>query len=177
MTDSTGNGQVVGPRGPRRSRSMILLAAMLVGLPLAFVVSGVLRGPWRTAGSVRALDEAGVVYLRATRVFLVDTDAGPLALSATSPHLGDRIAFCEPSETFVELGHGGLFDREGRYLSGPPQRGMDRVAVRVSDGRIEIDPETVTPGPARSVVGEQPTGRLCGSGGLREIRPGFVVPR
>ena len=155
---------------------MILLVVLLVALSVAFIVSSALRGPWRTAASVDALEEAGVLYLPSTRVFLVDTDSGPLALSSRSPHLGDRIAFCEPSDTFVELGHGGLFDREGRYLSGPPTRGMDRVASRVAGGVVEIDPAVLTPGPPRNVAGESPRGRLCNSYPLRETRPGFVDP-
>lgn len=179
MSDrASGNGQGEGlpPPGTGRRRSLIILAVLLLGLPLAFVIRAATDEGWRGITTVAVLEERDVIYLPQIEVFLVHDDP-PLALNALSPHLRDRIAFCAASETFVETGHGGLFDRHGLYLEGPPPRGMDRIAVRVRGGSVEINLERIEDGPPRGAEGtEEPTGPLCDPERAAEPQPGFLEP-
>ena len=154
---------------------MAVLAALLVALPAAYLLSSVVGGDWRPAASTRALQDAGVIYLPSLRVFLVHTDDGPLALSALSPHLRHRVLYCPFADAFQEA-HGAVFDRRGFYLDGPADRGLDRVAVRARAGLVEIDPSDVQPGPPRTGAAEDVSGSLCLVPGPEEP-PGFAVAR
>ena len=124
--------------------------------------------------SVRALSEADVAYIQDTGVFVVSTDAGPVALSEVSPHLGTRLLFCRSNDSF-QGPHGELFDRRGFYVAGPAPRGMDRVGVRVQDDLVEIAPEDLRTGPPRGAgPPSDPTGRPCDVPGPL-ARPGFAA--
>ncbi len=154
---------------------MYILAAIVVALVVANILSGLPGRGWVRAATERDLEEAGVLYLRRSMVFVVAGDGAPVALSAVSPHLEHRLLYCPSNETFVGR-HGELFDRLGLYVDGPSSRGMDRVAVRVRDGLVEVNPSEVTPGPGRDAGTRQdPTGRYCEVPGP-EDPPGFAVP-
>jgi hypothetical protein len=133
---------------------------LLLGLPTAFLLRTFLGG-WRTVITTEALEGAGVAYIRNAGVFVVATNRGPVALSAKSPHLDHGLQFCRSSETFIGT-HGEVFDRRGFYVAGPAPRGMDRVAVRATDGMVQIDADEVTPGPPRGTgPPEEPAGPQC----------------
>jgi hypothetical protein len=152
----------------------VVLAVLLLALPAAFVVRMFLGG-WQAVMSVNTLEEADVAYIRNAGVFLVRTDGGPLALSAASPHPDHRLLFCRSSYTFQGI-HGEVFDRRGFYVGGPSPRGMDRVAIRIQEGVVQIDADDVRPGPPRGAgPPEEPSGPLCQVPGS-EARPGFASP-
>jgi succinate dehydrogenase / fumarate reductase iron-sulfur subunit len=70
---------------------------------------------------------------RAT-VFLVwDGGKGVHALSATCTHLGCQVRWDEASTKFRCPCHGGVFDKQGNVVEGPPPRGLNRVDVRVDE--------------------------------------------
>jgi nitrite reductase/ring-hydroxylating ferredoxin subunit len=151
----------------------VVLAVLLLALPAAFLVRMFLGG-WQAVMSVDALEAADVAYIRNAGVFLVRTDGGPVALSAASPHPDHRLLFCRSSGTF-QGEHGEVFDRAGFYLAGPAPRGMDRVAVRVQGGVIQIDADDVRRGPPPGAGSPaDPVGRLCEVPGP-EPRPGFAA--
>ncbi len=140
---------------------MFILALLLVGLPVAFLIRSATDDGWRRVTSVEVLEERDVVYLPDVRIFLVAA-VPPLALRAVSTHLGGPISYCLTSETFMDLAHGTHWDRSGHYLDGPAPRGMDRVRARVDDGFVEIDIATEIEGAPRgagSPVG--PSGPFC----------------
>jgi hypothetical protein len=140
-----GNGHKDLPRpGTGRRRSLITLLVLLVALPATFVISSLLGPGWRPVVSVASLEREEVVYIPAIRVFVVDEEPGPVALSAITAG-GDRVLFCHPTGLFH--GPGGLtFDRTGSLISGSAPRGLDRVGVRVQEGLVEVNPEIVTRG-------------------------------
>lgn len=151
----------------------MVLVVLLLALPTAFLLRTFLGG-WQTVMSVDALEEADVAYIRNAGVFLVRTDGGPVALSAASPHPDHRLLFCRSSGTFQGQ-HGEVFDRAGFYLDGPAPRGMDRVAVRVEGGVIQIDADDVRRGPPTGAgPPDDPVGPLCEVPGP-EPRPGFAA--
>jgi len=70
---------------------------------------------------------------RAT-VFLVwDGNKGVHALSATCTHLGCQVRWDETSTKFRCPCHGGVFDKDGNVVEGPPPRALDRVDVRLDE--------------------------------------------
>jgi quinol---cytochrome c reductase iron-sulfur subunit, bacillus type len=65
-------------------------------------------------------------------VWLVRRSGVVTAFSSVCPHLGCGVEAREGG--FACPCHGSSFDAEGRVLSGPAPRGLDRLEVRVTDG-------------------------------------------
>lgn len=147
-----------------------LLVAYLVGVQ----VLGFFRDRgWVTAGTLQALEREEAFYLPEERVFVVSNGGRPVALSALSPHLGERLVYCRSSGQFRSPGHGETFDRLGFYVLGPAPSGMDRVEIRVVGDLVQVKPESVTEGPARDAREPQkPAGPLCAID-AGESPPGF----
>ena len=159
-----------------RARLWWIILAALFAIPIVTVVARE-TGGWQLATTVAGLRVRGVVYVPDLEVFVVETGGEPLGLSALSPHLGERLLYCEPASMFVDE-NGDRFDRLGNYLGGPAPRGMDHVQARVRGDLVGIDPTEVTKGPARGPLPPlDPKGPRCGvSGELEETRPGFARP-
>src|SRR3990172_7904594 len=65
-------------------------------------------------------------------VFLDREGDGYRALSATCTHLGCRVRWDETRSQFLCPCHGGVYDREGRVVAGPPPAPLTQLAVRVN---------------------------------------------
>src|SRR5690349_2016889 len=63
------------------------------------------------------------------------------ALSATCSHLGCRVAWDETRTQYLCPCHGGVYDREGRVVAGPPPAGLTPLNVRVNPQSSEIEVE------------------------------------
>ena len=63
------------------------------------------------------------------------------ALSATCSHLGCRVNWDAASSTYKCPCHGGVYDREGRVVSGPPPRPLERLNVRVNPKTSDLEIE------------------------------------
>lgn len=61
-----------------------------------------------------------------------------VAYSVYCTHTGCPVEFVQSASLFLCPCHGGVFDGDGAVLSGPPPRPLDRVPVRVQDGRVEV---------------------------------------
>lgn len=59
--------------------------------------------------------------------------------------LGCPLAWDDGSGWFLCPCHGGMFAADGQRVAGPPARSMDRYAVRVSEGVLEIDLNSLPP--------------------------------
>jgi menaquinol-cytochrome c reductase iron-sulfur subunit len=59
-------------------------------------------------------------------------------LSPICPHAGCEIAWKAERTAFVCPCHGGTFDVDGQYKSGPPPRSMDPLDFRVEDGQLLV---------------------------------------
>lgn len=67
-------------------------------------------------------------------VFLVwDGSKNVHALSATCTHLGCQVRWDEEATKFRCPCHGGVFDKEGAVVEGPPPRPLDRVDARLDE--------------------------------------------
>jgi len=153
-----------------------MVLGLLVALVTAALVGGYIRDRgWVRVSSVETLDARRVLYLPGYRVFVVAKGNSPVALLAASPHFGERLLFCLQASTFQDRS-GDAFDRFGRYLRGPSPRGMDRIAARIKGDDVNVKPDLIDPGPARSSRADLPQGQFCDPRGL-EGAPGFFAER
>ncbi len=90
--------------------------------------------------------EAGnsTVYMR-TRNPSIDTEPADefnqfIAISSRCAHVGCPVAYVAAAQSFVCPCHGGVYDRRGLRVGGPPPRPLDRFFTRVRDGQVEIGP-------------------------------------
>ena len=118
--------------------------AGLVGLVAAPKASATTRR-WRAAASIFDLPPKdpftavladkhadGWYETRKEQVVFIDRKGeGYRAMSATCAHRQQFLCPC----------HGGVYDREGRVVSGPPPRGLERLAVRVNPQTSDIEVE------------------------------------
>jgi Rieske Fe-S protein len=75
-------------------------------------------------------------------VVFIDRDGqGYRALSATCQHLGCQVHWDQGKHQFLCPCHGGVYDRDGRVVSGPPPRPLERLKVRVNEQTADIEVE------------------------------------
>jgi Rieske Fe-S protein len=141
---------------------LFTLGVSAVGAALAGLVAAVAapregrrNARWRRAVATYELppDTPHVVVLaerqadgwyetRKERVIFIDREGdGYRALSATCTHLGCRVSWQREAQQFRCPCHGGVFDREGRVLAGPPPAPLQRVNLRVNPQTSEIEVE------------------------------------
>jgi menaquinol-cytochrome c reductase iron-sulfur subunit len=132
------------------------LAAVLAGIPLvgAFFSTPARRERfWQAVGAVDnfPIDET-------IRVEFIDPEAppwaGPAARSAAwlrrigeehftafsiyCTHTGCPVSWRAGANLFICPCHGGVFDREGDVVAGPPEEPLVRLDVRVRDQQVEV---------------------------------------
>ncbi len=74
-----------------------------------------------------------------TTVFLLwDGDRSVRALSATCTHLGCQVAWDPAAAHFRCPCHGGVFDGEGRVVSGPPPRALETLPARIDPADASV---------------------------------------
>ncbi len=97
-----------------------------VGTPALFKAS-----VERTTGWVTQTDELSVYVI-------TDNGRDYVALSNVCTHLGCRVRWVAEQDTFFCPCHNATFDAQGEVLSGPPPRPLDRFAVRVEEGQLQM---------------------------------------
>jgi Rieske Fe-S protein len=132
----------------------------LIGATLAVLFGGAVVGPsflrrretWLKAGSLDALSEGEPtpVTLRVARqdgyaqtverqvVFLVKSGEEVKALSSTCTHLGCRVRWDAEAQQLKCPCHGGVYDRTGAVLSGPPPAPLASIATRIDGDQVFI---------------------------------------
>lgn len=72
-------------------------------------------------------------------VYVSKNAAGQVeVLTAVCPHLGCEVAWIANQDHFHCPCHGGTFAPDGRYISGPPPRGMDTLPTTVQNGHLMV---------------------------------------
>jgi Rieske Fe-S protein len=134
----------------------------LVGAGLAGLV-GLVASPrstgstlrWRKAASVSDLTADapftavlgerrvdGWMETRKQSVVFIEKDGDTYrALSATCSHLGCRVNWDSALAQFKCPCHGGVYDRQGNVVSGPPPKPLTRINVRVNPQTSAIEVE------------------------------------
>lgn len=91
------------------------------------------RGDW-----ARSLETKTVyVYRR--------SDADAVVYSRNCTDLSCPLVFDGGSECFFCPCHGGIFDKDGQPMAGPPSKPLYRYATRVREGELEIDLYSLPP--------------------------------
>jgi menaquinol-cytochrome c reductase iron-sulfur subunit len=145
------------------------LATAAIGLPaLGFALGPIFEktthNPWQDVGPetdfsaityvprvitlVPDVGEAGktTIYVRTTTAADIspsDKGKAPLpyvAISTRCAHLGCPVRFVQAAQRFICPCHGGVYDRQGKVVGGPPVRPLDRFYTRVVAGRVQIGP-------------------------------------
>jgi len=76
--------------------------------------------------------------LQGHRVILVRTARGYRALSATCTHLGCSVKYEHDKQRLLCPCHQGVFDLEGKVVSGPPPTPLRQYPVRVAQGAVYV---------------------------------------
>ena len=139
------------------------IAALLV-LAVVVVRSSLRNSRWEFVSSLRELQDEVVIHDEDDGAFVIAKDGRVLAFSDDSPHLGETYTYCLESGQW-EGPHGEKWDWRGRYYGGPAPRGLNRMAVKVEDDEVFIDPEVVTLGPSRGAPALGPDGPFCSEEG------------
>ena len=114
---------------------------------------------WRTIGPVgdfpigrmrkvvvRLPEEPWGEALRTQAVYALRTaEDEAVVYSRNCTDLGCPLTYDPGSECFFCPCHGGIFDKHGERMAGPPSRPMYRYANRIADGEIMIDLRSVPP--------------------------------
>lgn len=90
-------------------------------------------------GTADELETRGVTYIPHPGIYVVATEDGFLALWDDARHVGDRVLYCSLNETFSSPAHGEIFDREGRYISGPASGDLGVYPLRIRDDNVVVD--------------------------------------
>lgn len=131
-----------------------------IGGTLAVLLGGAAVGPsflrrretWLKAGSLDALteDDPTPVTVRVTKqdgftqsveryvVFLVKSGERVTALSSTCTHLGCRVSWDSAAKQLKCPCHGGVYDRTGAVIAGPPPAPLATITTRVDGDQVFI---------------------------------------
>jgi len=86
----------------------------------------------------RVIRKVGWEKTTSTNMMYALTDDGKsfTVLSNVCTHLGCRVHWESGKNAYLCPCHGGVFDKEGRVLAGPPPRPLDRYEVKIEDGAL-----------------------------------------
>ncbi len=123
--------------------AMALFLAETGGIILVFSMPRFKEGEFGgrfEVGRVDRFDEGSATLFREGRFFLVRQGGEKfIALYQVCTHLGCLLRWDEEDQAYSCPCHGAKFAKDGTYISGPPPRSMDRLAVEVVDGRLVVD--------------------------------------
>ncbi len=131
-----------------------------MGATLAVIVGGAVLTPsfrrpgesWLHAAALDAVreNEPLAVTLRVARqdgysqvvdrkvVYLVRRGNEVRAMGSTCTHLGCRTSYDRPNQRIICPCHGGVYDLEGKVVSGPPPAPLPSVATRIDGDRVLV---------------------------------------
>lgn len=129
--------------------------ASLLGIPVVGYVVGPLfrkrEALWVEAGSPGDFSEApraqrlrytartGFRELEHTRNVWISMKADELTVfSSECPHVGCNVLWKQEKGHFVCPCHGGVFDREGTVLEGPPPRPLQTLPGKIENGTVYV---------------------------------------
>jgi hypothetical protein len=163
-------------RSAASSRWLWILVFVVLWASAAQIDHAIRDHGWVTAGTLNSVDQRAVIYIASLKVFVVANDSHPVGLSAVSPHVGEPVLFCQDAGYFQDIVGGDRFDRFGTYATGPAPRSLDRVAVKIEGGEVQVNPDLVSKGLARGTRRPlSPTGPFCPDA-KGSSRPGFMAP-
>lgn len=73
------------------------------------------------------------------------SDTQMIVFSRSCTDLGCPVTFDRGSQCFLCPCHGGIFDKRGERMAGPPDRPLYRYETRIKDGVLQVDLSSVPP--------------------------------
>lgn len=134
----------------------VALPALLSGLSPVFRTRA---RQWRVVGPLTAFPVGGVQEAAVEPPPELDWPAAPpqgvyvwrpdettlVVFSRACTDLGCPVNYDPGSQCYFCPCHGGIFNTDGERLAGPPDRPLFRYDVRVRDGIVEVNPDSVPP--------------------------------
>ena len=138
------------------------LGVALVGVPIVgFLLAPLLRKvpeQWQAVGAVDQFKVGETV-----QVTLIDPSPLPwagvsartaawlrrdsaqdfVAFAVNCTHLGCPVRWLQDANLFMCPCHGGVYYTDGKPAAGPPRRPLNRYAVRVREGQVEVLPNPI----------------------------------
>ncbi|MBI4320062.1 MAG: ubiquinol-cytochrome c reductase iron-sulfur subunit [Chloroflexi bacterium] len=152
----------VSPEGGEVSRRRLIAQALgaigaffagIIGIPLirfiTFPIAEKIPEVWSEVGPVSDFPEGQVKLADISPVYkqLLSEDPGKRTVYVLHKgngefvcyhfhctHVGCPVRWVEGAQRFFSPCHGGVFDKDGRVLAGPPPRPLDRHEVKVENG-------------------------------------------
>ena len=128
----------------------------LAGLPLLsfFVSPALLKSgeEWIDLGPAAGFKKpnpVGVIYdklikdgwnerISSTTAWIYESENELIALSPVCTHRGCLVSFDADRDSFACPCHGGLYDRSGAVIGGPPPKPLKRHKIKIVDGNLLI---------------------------------------
>jgi menaquinol-cytochrome c reductase iron-sulfur subunit len=85
-----------------------------------------------------------------------------VAISTRCAHLGCPVNYVPAAERFICPCHGGVYDKQGKVVGGPPVRPLDRFYTRVQNGRVQVGQRFSVDSHLRRFSPRDPTNHLNG---------------
>jgi Rieske Fe-S protein len=133
----------------------VVVAAVVVGPVLGYIGSPLRRkakarwvpvldeselavGQTREASFVLRIKDGFAETDQKYSVFLHRTPERIMAFDPACTHLGCRVKWMGDKDRYFCPCHGGVFNADGKVVSGPPPKPLEEYPVKVEDGRIWI---------------------------------------
>lgn len=147
----------------RRRRRGLATTFAVMTLAVAAVVAAQVSGPGETHVAIQGPlrlgdipDGVSTLTVNDTPLFIVRDDSNVRAFLPRSTHLGQQVWWCPKEQLFVSPAEGAVWTVDGRWVEGPPPRGLDEVQVQLESDIVRIDPSKVTVGPPLEPAVEGP---------------------
>ncbi len=75
---------------------------------------------------------------RVSRIYVVNTSKGWVALSPVCTHLGCMVNYNRIKKEFICPCHGGRYSIEGEVLGGPPPQGLTKLPLRIDNDKVYV---------------------------------------
>lgn len=96
-----------------------------------------LDGPMKKLVTIEQRDGWRKTVLQKPVYVSKDASGHLIVLSAVCPHLGCTLPWVDKEKKFICPCHQGTFESDGKLVSGPPPRGMDRLETRIENGTLK----------------------------------------
>jgi menaquinol-cytochrome c reductase iron-sulfur subunit len=106
--------------------------------PVAFLADIPTTEPYKVSYTSVKKDAWLQTIAKKTVYVVKKSDADVTVFSTVCTHLGCAVHWDETKKEFLCPCHGGVYDGEGKVLSGPPPRPLDRLFVKIDNGQIFV---------------------------------------
>lgn len=91
------------------------------------------------AGRIEEFPIGSISHVQKGRFYISRLDEGVLAMWHRCTHLGCTVPWRDDEDRFHCPCHGGIYNKQGEVLAGPPPRPLDLFPVEIVDGEIVVD--------------------------------------